>query len=138
MLSLIFGCSLAACSSIDIQPTIPVNIDAFQGNTYSLVQINGDAIDNTVIKDIPNLTVNEDLSLSGSLGCNRFFGGLELNGNAFKIENMGITRRLCESKLNKLENKLSSIFSTWSKAIINNDYLLLENEHGNLIFKQVK
>lgn len=55
----------------------------------------------------PSITLSLDDSqkkVSGFAGCNRFFGGYELNQSMLKFSNMGSTKMFCEDK-SALEDK---------------------------------
>jgi heat shock protein HslJ len=78
--------------------TEPVDLSAQLVGPLWLLLGYGDALNPTVVE--PGVTVTaqfaEDNSLSGSGGCNNYFGPYELNGEEIKIGPLGSTMMACE------------------------------------------
>jgi len=81
-----------------------------------------------------NITAHFDAGgkLSGSAGCNRYFGGFQLDGEHIKLSPLGSTRKLCQRPegVMKDERAYLAALATVSNYQIREQKLLLLNENG--------
>lgn len=102
-----------------------VEIDNIKG-FWVLASMNGANVDSLFLGAKPTLSFDFDGNkISGSGGCNTFFGDFSLDNNDLKISDIGNTQIACLE-----ENKEDEFFKLLSKP----SKLLLEN--GELRFKQ--
>jgi len=73
---------------------------SFHGVDWTPVKIGGNPVaeDTTLV-----LRIEEDGSITGHAGCNRFFGSLEATQNGFQIGPLGATRMACPEPVMSLE-----------------------------------
>ena len=81
-----------------------------------------------------NIEFIEAMRVNGFAGCNRFFGQAMLEEGKFKIDKIGMTRKSCGNKINKIENDLIDTLSNWSEVTIIDQMLTLKGKH-QLSFK---
>lgn len=70
-------------------------------NSWKLIMLNG------VGQDYGDTSIAFDFTehrVSGSTGCNRFFGDIRLEPDFFSFKQMGTTRMACDAETNKIEN----------------------------------
>ena len=80
---------------------------------------------------LPNLEIS-DQSVHGSTGCNRFNGGIILNGDALSFDKLGMTRMFCEGVE---ENLFTSNLEKVTKYSIENDELILYSKENMVLFR---
>lgn len=69
--------------------------------------------------------------INGSLGCNNFFGAYSLKEGMLKIENAGMTRKMCDEKTMNNEAMMTEHFlNTQTKILIVKE----NNEMGKIFF----
>lgn len=74
--------------------------------------------------------------LTGSSGCNRLFGGYELDGDSLKLSPMGMTRMACQPEVMEQEQALMRAFEQAKTYSIVEDTLKLMN--GDTILARFK
>lgn len=70
-------------------------------NSWKLIMLNG------VSQDYGDASIAFDFTehrISGSTGCNRYFGGFKLESDFISFNQMGVTRMACDAETNKIEN----------------------------------
>ena len=84
--------SVFSCGSFkEKTPTM----DDLIGGTWVLTNIGS----LSTSKDVQTtITFGEDNQISGSTGCNRYFGSFELNEGSFSVSGIGSTRKMCPEK----------------------------------------
>jgi heat shock protein HslJ len=87
------------------------------------------------INTLATLHINDDLSASGSAGCNNYSGQGEMDENKFRIRQMAMTRKLCEPQVMKGEQAVSQVLSGWSEIALSGNHLSLQNSVHKLIFR---
>jgi heat shock protein HslJ len=125
---------LSACvtnsdQSDEITPT------DLQHHNWQLVSIDGNAIAEEKRGKLPNLEIGEKMTANGNAGCNQFFGQGELKDNQFRIEQMGMTMKLCNEQMMEVEQAFSQTLSQWSDMTLTKDEMVLSNDLHRLTFK---
>lgn len=69
--------------------------------------------------------------LNGSFGCNNFFGSYTLNDGVLKVQNAGMTRKMCDEKAMKDEAMMTKHFLNAETKIL---LLKEENKMGKIFF----
>ena len=116
----LFSCSAETASSIAPETTAiePTQIQ----QQWVLVAIDGQTIDTGISS---TLTVSAVNKATGNLACNNFFGTLQLLNNRLKIDKMGSTRKMCQSKTDEVETIVSAILSDWSEVLLSDNRMTL-------------
>lgn len=92
------------------------------------------SIDGKTLETESTLSIDEQAKASGNLGCNNFFGVVELDTNKVRIDKMGSTRKMCEPQVNVIEMSVSSTLSNWSEVSIKDQQLLLTGDKHTLTY----
>lgn len=97
---------------------------------WMLTDINGEAIGDTPKK--PFIRFTSDGNMSGSLGCNDFFGSCFVNKDKMSIEYKGSTKKLCN------EMEVEKAFAAALKKDINNyaivgDVLIIREKNQEVL-----
>ncbi|WMN58835.1 META domain-containing protein [Pseudoalteromonas xiamenensis] len=79
----------------------------------------------------------EALQVSGSSGCNRYFGSASLQDNTLYIGNLGMTRKLCDEASNAVEQQFLALLQSGVRATFIDGKLQLSGEQ-TFLFKAVK
>lgn len=78
-------------------------------------------------------------ALSGSSGCNNFFGSYGVQDATLSFSHMGATRKMCDSKSMYIESLLLGLFSDGSVSyVLERDELILERDSIKAVFKRVR
>ncbi|WP_261815373.1 META domain-containing protein [Vibrio gallicus] len=136
---------LSACTSKDnsnsnqlTQQTSPEILDAtpvnLQHHHWQLTAIDGQPI--TVMEhfNAPTLEIGENLTANGSAGCNNFFGQAELEDGKLRIEQMGMTMKMCPPEVMDTEMAFSKALTEWNTVVLTSTTLELQNSQHNLTF----
>lgn len=87
----------------------------------------GGIIDNSMV----TLALTDDGRVSGSTGCNRYFGNVSLGSDTFSVSGIGSTRRACAPALMMQETRfLDALQSTRRFELDSHTRLILIDEHG--------
>lgn len=82
----------------------------------------------------PLLSLSSELNqVSGSTGCNRFFGKVITDKNKLSFQNIGLTKMACDD--NGLEVQMLAVLNKTASYKIAENALLLEDADGNVILK---
>jgi heat shock protein HslJ len=111
----------------------------FEGTTWKLTSL---ATETGLNNTLPNTTITanfDDGNVTGSSGCNRYFGGYQLNTTKIKIGPIGSTLMFCTDPDGVMTQETSYhllLLNVTSYAISNNK-LTLSNNQGNpqLVFE---
>ena len=90
-------------------------------HTFQLISIGQHKLSDSAIV----LRFNEGMRVNGFAGCNQFFGQGMLSDGYFRIEQLGMTRKLCTAEINQLEQQLFSALTTNSLISLKQDILSL-------------
>lgn len=126
----LFSCSAETSSAM---PPAISNIEPSQiQQQWQLVGIDGQTVG---IGISSTLTIAAPDKATGNLACNYFFGTLKLQDHKLKIEKMGSTRKMCQSKVNDVEMIVSAILSDWSEVRLDDNRLTLIGKSHRLNYK---
>ena len=96
-------------------------------------------IDGTPVKNKTESTINfEDATrVTGSGGCNRFFGTAELSGQALEVGPLGTTRMACPDTIMNQEHRFLKALESVRRYRVDDatDLLYLSNEQGKPILR---
>ena len=99
-----------------------------------------DSISILTISEKP-ITLDIDLDnekLSGSAGCNQYFGNYTLDNETLKAGPMGSTMMYCTEEIMKQEQRFLALFEAGIKISKNNDLLILRSVNNQLTFKPIQ
>ncbi|MCK5818751.1 MAG: META domain-containing protein [Psychromonas sp.] len=99
---------------------------------WKLIAIDGRTV-NANIKS--TLHIDSKLKASGNFGCNLFWGNAELKDHKFIIRKVASTRKRCKTKTNKVERKVSGVFSHWSQVKLSETKLILSDKTHTLTYE---
>ncbi|WP_250657744.1 META domain-containing protein [Alkalimarinus coralli] len=126
---------VAACSTYDYSP-IPVSVKALQHHNWELTHIDGKEIPVHKSHQRPRLEIGENFTANGLAGCNSFFGQASLRqGKEFRIEKMGLTRKMCPESVMEIEQAVSETLSSWSGISLTKERLTLTGQQHVLRFR---
>ncbi len=127
---LLMGCSMTSSTGPDIKASIA-------DKEWELAQIDADAINTDIVIQIPNFTLESEGRITGTGGCNRFFGDAALEGNHLVAPQLASTKMMCiQNEVATIENQLMSAFNTGVDIQIKSDNeILLTGKEHNFIFR---
>ena len=115
------GCSASALRGSDMTP---------EGPTWRLVAF-GDGT-----APAGEITVSfADGGLSGSAGCNRYFGGYVRDGAELATSDIGSTRRMCEPPLMEQERRFLDAMQEATRWAEQGDRLALSDVAGDVLLQ---
>lgn len=128
---------LAACQSTGNENAMAKAITPqdLQHHNWELIQIDGEAIETPDNMQAPRLEIGEEMTANGNAGCNNFFGQGELDNNRFRIQQMGMTMKMCHNDVMGTEMTFSKSLSDWNEISLTNESMTLTNESHTLTFK---
>ncbi|MEE4282943.1 MAG: META domain-containing protein, partial [Pseudomonadales bacterium] len=74
------------------------------------------------------LQIADDTGISGSTGCNRYFGAVVIAGSAFEADAIGTTRMACAPALMQQEQRFVQALQAVRRFELSGDFLLLYDE----------
>lgn len=132
MKNAVFYLVLFAIGGCKTQQNPIMHTDSITGAEWKLVRLNGE----DVAALNPPITLSFDEAqkkVSGFAGCNRFFGGYELNQSSIKFSAIGATKMYCQDKSSIEDNYVTALSNVQSfKA--ENSKLVLTGENAILEF----
>lgn len=126
----LFSCSAEMPSTL--APALPAIKPAQIQQQWLLVGIDGQPVG---IGISSTLTVSAANKATGNLGCNYFFGALQLQDSRLKIDKMGSTRKMCQGKADETEIIVSAVLTNWSELLLNNNEMTLIGKSHRLNYK---
>jgi putative lipoprotein len=90
---------LCACQLLGAGGDAPPDLD---GTAWKATEIGGGAVHEAIAS---TLRIGEEGSMSGSAGCNRFFGTLSLEGDRVSVGPLGSTRMMCAPPVMEQEQR---------------------------------
>ena len=107
-----------------------------QHHRWVLVSINGQAVSLGEDGMTPELDFGEQMTVTGSSGCNRFSGQAALRGEHFVIEGLASTRRMCGELANEVEGTVLRVLGSESSIKLDSERsLTLESDQAVLRFR---
>ena len=101
-------------------------------HTFQLISIGQDKLSDSAIV----LRFGEGMRVNGFAGCNQFFGQGMVSDGRFRIEQLGMTRKLCTAEINQLEQQLFAMLTADSVMTLKQDILTL-NADSQIQFMKV-
>jgi heat shock protein HslJ len=92
--AMILGLLSPACSQNSSHPASDI-----LNSTWTLVEVDGAAVDAAAMNRTPTLTLDAEGRASGNAGCNQFGGEYELDGSALRFGALAMTRMACPGRM---------------------------------------
>ena len=116
--AIFFGC----CS----QKSAKQNFNLY-GKNLTLTELDGKTVTFNGEERAATITFNkEEGKVNGNLGCNRFFGTFEINGNSLKFSQMGATKMMCINSMD-IEDGFNAALNATDSYEIKDGALILKN-----------
>ncbi|MCB8992068.1 MAG: META domain-containing protein [Ardenticatenaceae bacterium] len=111
----------------------PAKNAALEGTQWTLSSIaqNDAVVSNSIDADITMQLA--DGTVSGSTGCNEFFGSYTVDGQTLSLSALGLTRRACDEAHGKREQELMAAFEQVTSYRTQLDALTLLDAAGNVV-----
>lgn len=90
----------------------------------------GEGVTSTYV-DAEITALFEDGQVSGSAGCNRYFGGYQVEGEKLTFDALGSTRMLCDDARNERETEFLTAMQSVEGYRLEGDRLILLDGEGN-------
>ncbi|WED28353.1 META domain-containing protein [Vibrio sp. DW001] len=128
---------LTACQSTGDENNMAktISVQDLQHHNWELTQIDGKTVITPDSMQAPRLEIGEKMTANGNAGCNNFFGQGELDGNNFRILQMGMTMKMCVNDVMGTEMVLSQTLPEWNKMVLTKETMTLTSENHTLTFK---
>lgn len=127
---------LSACATnVASDASISVHATNLQHHNWELVQIDGIAINTPENFDAPRIEIGENLTVNGNAACNNFFGQGELNQDSFRIEQMGMTMKMCPEQIMTTEMTITQVLSDWSQVKLTESTIVFEGKDHTLTYQ---
>jgi heat shock protein HslJ len=122
---------LAACSQgAGVSPS-PEAPSTLAGTSWRAISVAGDA---PVDGSNPTLAFTED-EISGTTGCNQFFGGYTYDAGTISMSNVGMTMMACDGPVSEVEAAYTAALNgATTVAIDEGGQLLLTGSGGEVLF----
>jgi heat shock protein HslJ len=122
--------ALAACGPIGNGQEEPIRLD---GTSWVLVALNGDS-------PLEGTTITAEFAegeISGSSGCNSYFGSYTLNGNGLEFGMMGMTEMACMEPQGVMEQESAYLETLRSitQVRLAGDQLEMMDESGDVVLR---
>ncbi|BFM11926.1 hypothetical protein R50072_20790 [Simiduia litorea] len=127
--------TLYACSNTGGFSDMAMNVASSYIGQYQVTEIEGEAI---VADSKPELSLNDDGTLTGNTGCNNFSGKYEWVGTALSIGEMATTRKMCAPALIGQEQKILGALASVKNAKLEGLDIVLIDEHNNPLIRAAK
>jgi heat shock protein HslJ len=112
----------AACASNAPHPDLA-------GTSWAVESIAGEAVSG------PTIEFAED-RVSGTGGCNRFFGGYQVDGDRLAFTGMGVTRMACEEDVMRREDEFLAVLNEAQHYRRQGDRLvILDNREREVVLR---
>ena len=119
-----FALAIASC---DTAKQSTASNESIVGKHWRLVELYGKIVQQSALnKDAHLLLDADEKRISGSGGCNSFFGGYELPGNnSIQFLNMGATKMACPGNVMQVEQEFFEALGNTTEFVVKKDTLLL-------------
>ncbi|WP_039970157.1 META domain-containing protein [Vibrio halioticoli] len=125
-------------SDAKMTSTAPTNIQVsestLQHHHWVLTKIDGKPLRVDEHFSAPTLEIGEKMAANGTAGCNNFFGQSELDGNNFRIEQIGATMKMCPDNIMLTEMLYLKSLTQWNKLTLTEKEIELKNPEHTLTF----
>ena len=103
-------------------------ITSLGGTQWQVIDIDGTP---PLAHAAPTLEIDKDLRISGSSGCNRFFGAIKTESDALTLRGIGATQMACtEEKMEQEQRFLDALTATTQMTHDASGQLLLSDNDG--------
>ena len=121
------GLVAAGCSQ-----NADVPLEEIRGVTWTLVEVNGNAVTPASVSKPATLMLGADGQASGSSGCNQFGGPYNANQGSIRFGAVAMTRMACERGM-EVENAFGAVFDAARTWRVNDGRLDLLGEDGRVL-----
>jgi len=122
---------LAACSQgagVSPTPEVPTTL---AGTSWRAISVAGDA---PVEGSSPTLAFTDD-EISGTTGCNQFFGGYTYDAGTISMSNVGMTMMACDGPISDVEGAYTAALNgATTVSVDEGGQLLLTGTGGEILF----
>ncbi|NLS11398.1 META domain-containing protein [Vibrio sp. SM6] len=125
---------LAGCTQTPTQSSEVTEADLLHHN-WNLSQIDGAVLVPETSDIAPRIEIGENLTVNGDAGCNNFFGQAELKNGQFRVENMGMTMKMCPPMAMGVEDAITTTLTEWSEITIEGQTLTLKGAQHTLVYQ---
>lgn len=126
---------LSGCNPLGSIDDMATNVASEYLGQFQITEIEGKAIE---ANSKPQMSLNEDGSLTGNSGCNSFSGSYEWLGSVLRIGDMASTRKMCAPALMGQEQRLLGLFASVKSAKMAGLDLILTDENNNPLVKAAR
>jgi len=105
---------------------------AIVGRAWRVVDIDGTRV--SPGQETPQLRFEEG-RVTGTSGCNRFFGEMNIDGRSLEIGDLGSTRMMCPEPVMAIEARLLDALQATARYGLDGTLLLLEDADGNPLLR---
>lgn len=108
-------------------------LDLLQANPWRFDQLGDHSVADLVV-----VTMSfEDERVTGSTGCNRYFGGYQLTGEGLRFAETGMTKMACDGPRNEAEQQFTQLLNQVNRFDITPDgVLILHTQDGQTMQAQ--
>jgi len=106
---------------------------ALQGTPWTLESYGEAGNEQTVLEGTEITAAFEEGKVTGSAGCNRYFGGYEVNGSKLSFSPLGSTRMACPEPIMKQEQTFLSALQGAESYEIRGSTLTITSAGGNVL-----
>lgn len=124
------GCRMVDSSNSGSEPA-GILIDGTVWEMTSYLSVSG-TMDPRVEKSMVNLKI-ADGKISGNAGANKFFGGVEIDGDSIKLSPMGSSMMMGTPELMAQEGQFLKLLQLSTRYKIVGDELHFQNESGDVV-----
>lgn len=114
------------------ETALPADSSSLAGTEWTLESFGPDDAPLQPLADTTISIAFTDTQVSGSFGCNSFFGGYTVDGQQITFSQLAQTLMACEDQINQQENQLSKALQSVQTFTINGDTLRLNYAEGTL------
>lgn len=120
----IIGAGLCAGATAALAADFPY------GQTFQAMSLGSEPF---ATEALPSLSVMADGRITGSTGCNRFFGKAEFSGATLRIGDLGMTRMACFDGAGLNERRFTSALAAATGWRVDASRLILETAQGPMV-----
>ena len=128
-LTLTLSLGLTACSGggelPDASTNKPIAPEDLLNIEWQIEDIDGGGI---IDRSMVTMQIVEEGRVSGSTGCNQYFGNLTLDASAFRVEGAGSTRKACVPAIMHQEQRFLSALQDVRRYAVDGEFIRLYDE----------
>jgi len=123
----------AGCSTSSMKKS-NYTLKDLQSQKWTLQQIDGKKINTQDGSNAPYLRIDTKMMAVGFSGCNQFFAEAHIKKDKLNINNMNLTRKVCEKSSVNLATKFTQRIKEWNYINIKSNSLTLSSKKNSLTF----